>query len=81
MASRTVAIEVVPKGFKIDLSEEIRARVDAYRVCLERIAQAAEQYLDTEHRDEARDLELRRNLGEAATDAALLLYPSGEVAE
>lgn len=43
------------------------------RIALERIAQAAEQYLNTEHRDEARDLELRRNLGEAATDAALLL--------
>jgi hypothetical protein len=46
------------------------------RVALERIAQAAEQYLDTEHRDGARDLDLRRNLSEAATDAALVLYPS-----
>lgn len=80
MASRTVSVEVVPKGFKIDLSEEIQSRLSAYRVCLERISRAAEQYLDTEHRDGAREAELRRNLGEAATDAALLLRPS-EVAE
>jgi hypothetical protein len=79
MAVRTIAVEVIPNGYKIDISEAVKARVNAYGVCLERLAQAAEQYLNTDHRDEARDLELRRNLAEAATDAAILLRPSGEV--
>lgn len=46
------------------------------RIALERLAQAAEQYLDTEHRSPERESELRRNLGEASTDAALILHPS-----
>jgi len=40
---------------------------------LERLRVAAEQYLDTEHRTATREAELRRALGDAATDAALLL--------
>ena len=44
------------------------------RIALERIVQAAEQYLMTDG-DQARMLELRRNLGEAVTDASLALYP------
>ena len=51
------------------------------RVALERIAQAAEQYLDAGHCSPEREAELRRNLAEAATDAALLLYPSVDHSE
>lgn len=56
--------------------EVIGDDVDQLRIALERIAQAAEQYLMTDG-DEARRLELRRNLGEAVTDASLVLYPGG----
>jgi len=48
--------------------------VNPLRIALERLAQAAEQYLLTDG-DEARMLELRRKLGEASTDAAIVLYP------
>jgi hypothetical protein len=48
------------------------------RIALERLAQAAEQYLQTDHCSAAREVELRRNLGEATTDAALwLTMPNG----
>lgn len=47
---------------------------DDLRAILERLRQAAEQYLDTEHRSDQRDVELRYNLSEAALDAALVLH-------
>jgi hypothetical protein len=48
----------------------------ALRVALEQLAQYAEQYLDTEHRSPERDAELRVRLGDASTDAALVLRPA-----
>lgn len=48
----------------------------ALRVVCEKLAQAAGQYLDTDKWDEGREGELRRLLGEAATEAALVLYPA-----
>ena len=44
------------------------------RIALERLHQAAEQYLDTGHRDAQREAELRRNPAESSTDAALVLH-------
>lgn len=46
-------------------------------ILLERLQQAAEQYL-TEEGDEARMRELRVRLGEASLDAALFLRPRRE---
>lgn len=54
---------------------------DRLRIALERLAQAAEQHLNTDHRSPEREAELRRNLGEASTDAALLLYSGDTHAE
>lgn len=57
-----------------DLQTAAGRKYDEFRIVLERIAQAAEQYLDTEYRSPERDRELRRKLAEAATDAAQSLY-------
>lgn len=48
------------------------------RTTLEQITQAAEQYLDTEHRSEARNIELRRKLNKAILDATMVLRPNKE---
>jgi hypothetical protein len=55
--------------------QEAQDREAQLRIALERIAQAAEQYLDTEPRDDIHDRYLRGRLGDAATEAALVLYP------
>jgi hypothetical protein len=72
-----------PRIYRAYLVGEAIAENVAYelRIVLERLAQASEQYLNTDHRDAAREVELRRNLGEAATDAALwLTMPNGATA-
>jgi hypothetical protein len=53
----------------------MNATTEELRAALERLRQAAEQYLDTEHRSDPRDADLRRNLSEAALHASFVLYP------
>jgi hypothetical protein len=53
----------------------VNATVEELRAALEQLRQAAEQYLDTEHRSDPRDAQLRRNLSEAALHASFVLYP------
>lgn len=53
----------------------MNATVEELRAALEQLRRAAEQYLDTEHRSDGRDAELRRKLSEAALQASFVLYP------
>jgi hypothetical protein len=64
-----------PRIYRAYLVGEAIAENVAYelRIVLERLTQAAEQYLTTDHCSAAREVELRRNLGQATTDAALWL--------
>lgn len=62
------------RNIHIQQTTDLGPYCDGLRIALEHLAQAAEQYL-MEDCDEARALELRRNLGEAVTDASLVLHP------
>lgn len=62
----------VPRGPVSGVAEDVWA----LRVVCEKLTAAAEQYLDTDNWDEGREGELRRNLGTAAADAAMVLHPA-----